>query len=281
MNQITNYRLGRPNAKNASSKLNSSLGTAALLMLLLVVTLGLAAPATASAQTPSTMQNRTRENSAATTGYECRSAVYSARCESVGCDGQMHRQPTTQNHSGGYAGGAAWAPANCAETPTASQPPPVGPERAAVNHFGRDPPVRFQSNIRYESNTSYDPAPGFCIAAKSTAGIPASESWGNPATLARHVADHGADFGASSAEDYANQASNFLQRAQQEGLPTKIDSKGIIRVYDPETNTFGAYNPSGTTRTFYQPDSAMHGLPTNLDYWNAQPGTAPTIIGGQ
>jgi hypothetical protein len=31
-------------------------------------------------------------------------------------------------------------------------------------------------------------------------------SWGNPNTLAQHYADHGADFGASSADDYAEQA---------------------------------------------------------------------------
>jgi hypothetical protein len=27
---------------------------------------------------------------------------------------------------------------------------------------------------------------------------------------------------------------------------------------------------SPTTRTFYKPDSAIHGKPTNFDYWNAQ-----------
>jgi RHS repeat-associated protein len=111
------------------------------------------------------------------------------------------------------------------------------------------------------------------IAAESETGIPAAESWANPATLAKHFADHGADFGATSAEDYANQASNFLQRAQQEGLPTKIDSNGIIRAYDPETNTFGSYNPNGTTKTFFKPSGGVN-------YWNRQPGVAPTLLNG-
>jgi hypothetical protein len=26
---------------------------------------------------------------------------------------------------------------------------------------------------------------------------------------------------------------------------------------------------------------AGHGYPTNMDYWNAQPGTLPTILGGR
>jgi pyocin large subunit-like protein len=70
-------------------------------------------------------------------------------------------------------------------------------------------------------------------------------------------------------------ASAFLRRSQAQRFPTKIDAQGVIRVYDPKTNTLGAYNPSGTTRTLYKPDPAAHGYPTNLDYWNAQPGVSP------
>jgi pyocin large subunit-like protein len=106
-------------------------------------------------------------------------------------------------------------------------------------------------------------------------GLWAAESWGRPGALAKHFRDHGADFGSTSAEHYAQQASHFLQECQARGLPTKVDSTGIIRVYDPATNTFGSYNPSGTTRTFYKPNPFEHGLPTNLDYWNAQRGVSP------
>jgi pyocin large subunit-like protein len=62
-------------------------------------------------------------------------------------------------------------------------------------------------------------------------------------------------------------ASEFLQESQKRGLPTKIDSDGVIRIFDPASNTFGAYNPDGTTRTFFKPTS-----PT---YWDRQPGSAP------
>jgi pyocin large subunit-like protein len=138
-------------------------------------------------------------------------------------------------------------------------------------------PVQTPQSLELQREKSigrYDSAVADTLAAESTASIPASESWANPSTLADHFARHGADFGATSAEDYASQASQFLQRAQQEGLPTKIDSNGIIRVYDPETNTFGSYNPNGTTRTFYKP-------PAGINYWSRQPGVAPTIVGGQ
>jgi filamentous hemagglutinin len=49
----------------------------------------------------------------------------------------------------------------------------------------------------------------------------------------------------------------------------------VIRIYDPATNSFGAFNPSGTTATLFKPDPAIHGLPTNWDYWLTQPGGPP------
>ena len=85
-----------------------------------------------------------------------------------------------------------------------------------------------------------------------------SNYWGRQETLERHYRDHGKHFNSPNAADYARQAREFFRRAQTERLPTKIDESGVIRCYDPKTNTFGAYNPDGTTRTFFlqaeQPD---------------------------
>ncbi len=104
-------------------------------------------------------------------------------------------------------------------------------------------------------------------AACGAAGLSSAESWGNPASLGRHFADHGADFGSSSAEAYAKEASSFLMEAQESGFPTKIDSEGVIRVFDPATDRFGAYNPDGTTRTYFTPSSPS--------YFSRQPGVEP------
>lgn len=41
------------------------------------------------------------------------------------------------------------------------------------------------------------------------------------------------------------------------------------------SNTFGSFNPTGTTRTFFKPNPAMHGLLSNWDYWLSQPGYGP------
>jgi hypothetical protein len=113
-------------------------------------------------------------------------------------------------------------------------------------------------------------------AAAGSMDLPASETWGDPETLAEHFASHGPDFDAATADEYAQGASSFFQRALREDLPTKIDPKtGVIRIFDPDSNTFGAYNTSGTTRTFFTPDPAVNGYPTNWDYWDSQPGYSP------
>ncbi len=117
------------------------------------------------------------------------------------------------------------------------------------------------------------------VPAEDILKLSSTDTWGNGQTLEKHFLDHGSDFGATSAEDYAQQASEFLQRSQREGLPTKIGPDGTIRVYDPDTNTFGSYNPDGTTRTFYKPNPATHEQLTNLDYWNGQPGGPPDYPG--
>ncbi len=76
-------------------------------------------------------------------------------------------------------------------------------------------------------------------------------AWANPKTLKNHFVRHGDDFSAKSASEYAQKASDFLVQSQKCNLPTKVDSSGVIRVYDFKTNTFGAYRQDGSTLTFY------------------------------
>jgi len=92
----------------------------------------------------------------------------------------------------------------------------------------------------------------------------ARKTWGNYSTLPDHFARHGADFHARDAEDYARMAWEFRQRAELEGLPAKVDDEHVLRVYDPRTGAFAAYNANGTTRTFFKPNSR--------DYFERQPG---------
>ncbi|MEY2504172.1 MAG: hypothetical protein QOG27_452 [Verrucomicrobiota bacterium] len=93
---------------------------------------------------------------------------------------------------------------------------------------------------------------------------PARTTWGNIASLPDHFARHGRDFGAKNADDYARMAWEFLQRAKTEGLPAKQDETGVLRVFDPSSGAFAAYNRDQTTKTFFKPG--------NGDYFTRQPG---------
>jgi Flp pilus assembly pilin Flp len=105
------------------------------------------------------------------------------------------------------------------------------------------------------------------------------DGWGNPAELARHFHDHGGDFGAKTPPEYARQAQDLLQRAVEQHLPTKVNpADGSIRVWDPSTDEFGAYNSDGTTKTYFDSGKNSNGnRPAGRAqrYWDKQPGDDP------
>lgn len=94
---------------------------------------------------------------------------------------------------------------------------------------------------------------------------PARQTWGRMDTLQDHFVRHGTDFQSKSAEDYAAGAWHFLQRAKAGELPMKWDdADGTLRVFDPKTRDFAAYNQGGRTKTYFRPG--------NPAYWQRQPG---------
>ena len=94
---------------------------------------------------------------------------------------------------------------------------------------------------------------------------PTRQTWGRIDSLQDHFDRHGADFQSTSPDDYAAQAWHFLQRGKAGQVPMKWDdSDSSLRVYDPKTRAFAAYNRDGTTKTYFRPNS-----PT---YWPRQPG---------
>lgn len=93
---------------------------------------------------------------------------------------------------------------------------------------------------------------------------PTAKTWGNLGSLPDHFARHGSDFHARDQNDYARMAWEFLQRAKAEGTPAKVDPTGTLRVFDPKSGAFAAYNRNGTTKTFFKPG--------NPEYFDRQPG---------
>lgn len=106
------------------------------------------------------------------------------------------------------------------------------------------------------------PSPAPSTAARAP---PARVSWGYWESLQDHYNRHGPDFQSQSPEDYAAQAWHFLQRAKAGQLQMKWDDADeTLRVYDPKTRAFAAYNRNGTTKTYFRPN--------NPSYWQRQPG---------
>jgi hypothetical protein len=108
-------------------------------------------------------------------------------------------------------------------------------------------------------------------AAADSAQFSPLDSWGNPGSLYEHFVQHGAEFGATSQEQYAFDAQQALSEAMAEdpSWAIKVDSGGTINIYQESTNTFGAYNGDGTTRTFFKPDQNMY---PGTSYFDAQAG---------
>jgi hypothetical protein len=100
-----------------------------------------------------------------------------------------------------------------------------------------------------------------------------SVTWRRSQTLDTHYKKHGKNLNVTSAEDYAHQASEFRTRAQNEKLPAVVDKDGVTRYYDPKTNTFGSYNPDGTTRTYYKPEEGQEYFRRQMEKDVAKGGT--------
>jgi hypothetical protein len=79
------------------------------------------------------------------------------------------------------------------------------------------------------------------------------EGVGNPKMFQKHVDDHARDFNAKSGKDYVKQALKFRDEGIENKFPMITDKDEILRIYDPETNKFGAYNKDGTFKTYMFP----------------------------
>jgi filamentous hemagglutinin len=87
-----------------------------------------------------------------------------------------------------------------------------------------------------------------------------------------HFEDHGSDFGATTASEYEQQASDFLTNQENPDILEFERVRGYragdtVR-FNPETDEFGVISPDGSIRTYYRPDPNVHGFATNPDYFN-------------
>jgi len=82
-----------------------------------------------------------------------------------------------------------------------------------------------------------------------------------------HFAKHGAEFGLRSAQAYERAAGRFMSGRPGRGVLQGTRQNGDIVRYNPGTNEFGIARQDGTLRTYFKPNPATHGLPSNTEYF--------------
>ena len=92
-------------------------------------------------------------------------------------------------------------------------------------------------------------------------------AFANAATKESHFADHGSDFGADSADFYEKQASHFLEGDRDPSALSRFRANGDKVMYNEVTDEFGVMTRNNVACTYFKPNPAIHGYPTNLDYF--------------
>lgn len=113
------------------------------------------------------------------------------------------------------------------------------------------------AGVAAHSTPATPPDPeGGCAPVPFTCKDDTELDWANDARKADHFDRHGADFGATNADEYTAMARNlYVNRAN---LETHVDLRGIVRVYERGTNSFGVFDPRGVIKTFYKPSSPTY-----------------------
>ncbi len=85
-----------------------------------------------------------------------------------------------------------------------------------------------------------------------------------------HFGKHGDEFdGIQNSLQYVRKARGWFDNPTSTTLSRTRKNGDVVR-FDPATDYFGVMTKDGTPKTFFRPDPAKHGYPTNLDYFNAQ-----------
>lgn len=87
--------------------------------------------------------------------------------------------------------------------------------------------------------------------------------------LNEHFQKHGGACGAANVAVYGAMAKTFLTGPLAVGTLEKKRGNGDAIRYNPNTEEFGVISTAGVVRTYFIPNPAVHGYPTNLDYFYA------------
>ena len=94
-------------------------------------------------------------------------------------------------------------------------------------------------------------------------GFPASIGFADTRRLEEHYEKHGAEFGATSRQDYLRMAQKLRDAPAGGPILETVRRDGVVTRYDRQTGAFIAFNPNGTIRTFFRPNDGER-------YWRRQ-----------
>lgn len=77
------------------------------------------------------------------------------------------------------------------------------------------------------------------------------DSWATPGTLYDHYATHGVEMGANSPAQYVEWSQEYLEEADEQGLPMKEDRYSNIYVANFDTGESAIYSYDRKTVTYY------------------------------
>jgi pyocin large subunit-like protein len=70
--------------------------------------------------------------------------------------------------------------------------------------------------------------------------------------------------------EYVQLSQDFLNSSLDNGYDIYRSEQGYTFVYDQSTNTFGLYNPDGTTTTFYKPVDGANYMNEQIEKYNLE-----------
>src|SRR5262249_24311538 len=89
------------------------------------------------------------------------------------------------------------------------------------------------------------------------------------AALLLHHTKHHAEFGGLTVDEYETRADAFVGGPLGAHTLHAVRVNGDIVRYNTQTQEYAALAGDGFIKTYMIPNPAIHGLPTNLDYFNA------------
>ena len=109
----------------------------------------------------------------------------------------------------------------------------------------------------------HETVPPAVAGASAREGYGAGIGFADQRRLDEHFEKHGAEFGASSRQDYLRMAQKLRDAPAGGPILEAVRRDGVVTRFDRQTGAFIAFNPNGVIRTFFRPNDGER-------YWRRQ-----------